>query len=297
MTTQQMDIFLRLSESLNFRKVAEELYTTQPTISRQLRLMEEEWGFPLFVRNNKEVRLTPEGVIMTEYVKKSLNLLAEGHQKVKMQKDGISGKIRIGIPESMDSGGTVMTAISDFSERYADVEINLKKCSFSELRERLSGDELDLVFTLEFDLKNYRGIVCDILDTAVSGFIAAKNYPVTKYHEITGKAFSGETFILPAETDSPGRKEDLYMIFDRLGISGEHIIYAPSTEAVMIKVRAGQGIACSDTSAAAVHDTESFRFYPFPEDLRNVSILYVWKKSNLNPVLALLSNFLIEYSL
>ena len=66
MTTQQMDIFLRLSESLNFRKVAEELYTTQPTISRQLRLMEEEWGFPLFVRNNREVRLTPEGVIMTE---------------------------------------------------------------------------------------------------------------------------------------------------------------------------------------------------------------------------------------
>ena len=58
MTTQQIEMFLSLANHLNFTKTAKEFFTTQPTVSRQISLLEEEMGFPLFVRNRKEVRLT-----------------------------------------------------------------------------------------------------------------------------------------------------------------------------------------------------------------------------------------------
>ena len=69
-----MDTFLTVARYLSFTRAAQELYTTQPTISRQIAALEEEWGCPLFVRSNKEVALTEEGALMLDACKRSEEL-------------------------------------------------------------------------------------------------------------------------------------------------------------------------------------------------------------------------------
>ena len=295
MTSQQLDIFLRLSQSLNFRKVAEELYTTQPTVSRQLRLLEEEWGMELFVRTNREVRLTPEGVIMLEHVKKALDILSAGQQKARTSGENPAGEINIGIPEFMDPGYFAARAIAFLGENYPEINISLKKCSFADLRNKLEDRSLDIVFTPDFDLRNYKDIVSNDFDRVQCGFVVGKGHPLAKYDEIDIEAFSEETYILPDESDSPGRRDDLLMILGRLGIHAKKIIYAPNTESVMIKVMANQGIAVSDTTSNLARD-DSFKYFPVPDPIGNFKISYVWKKDNLNPVLALFTNILVRRS-
>lgn len=74
MTLKQIEYFLALSDTLNFAKTAEQLYTTQPSISRQIRALEEELGIPLFYRHSRKVELTRAG----QYLKVELgHVMAE----------------------------------------------------------------------------------------------------------------------------------------------------------------------------------------------------------------------------
>ena len=65
MLTKQMDYILELSRTLNFNRVAENLFISQPTLSYQIKTLEEELGFRIFDRRGKTVQLTPAGAQFT----------------------------------------------------------------------------------------------------------------------------------------------------------------------------------------------------------------------------------------
>lgn len=64
MTSQQIQYFISAAKHLSFTKAADEFYTSQPTISRQIAALEEELGFELFYRDGKQLRLTSGGLVM-----------------------------------------------------------------------------------------------------------------------------------------------------------------------------------------------------------------------------------------
>ena len=66
MTSRQIQTFLTVAETLNFTEAAERLYSSQPSISRNISLLEEELGFKLFERGNNYVTLTQSGAIMAQ---------------------------------------------------------------------------------------------------------------------------------------------------------------------------------------------------------------------------------------
>ena len=66
MNHRQIQYFLSVAKYLSFSKAAEAHYTSQPSISRQIALLERELGFQLFIRNKHNVQLTPSGWILFE---------------------------------------------------------------------------------------------------------------------------------------------------------------------------------------------------------------------------------------
>lgn len=67
MTDRQLRCFLALYETLNFSAAAKRLFLTQPTLSYQIRTLEEELGTPLFVRTTCRVEPTPAGQLFAEF--------------------------------------------------------------------------------------------------------------------------------------------------------------------------------------------------------------------------------------
>ena len=75
MLTKQMDYILELSKTLNFNRAAENLFISQPTLSYQIKTLEEELGFRIFDRRGKTVQLTPAGAQFTSTLQNIRNEL------------------------------------------------------------------------------------------------------------------------------------------------------------------------------------------------------------------------------
>ena len=83
MTDMQVKFFMELTRTLSFSKTAETFYTTQPTVSRQIKLLEEEWGIRLFDRNKRQVQLTNAGKVMADFFGNHNAALCKALQKAR----------------------------------------------------------------------------------------------------------------------------------------------------------------------------------------------------------------------
>ncbi len=291
-TSQQIELFLSLAKHLNFTKTAKEYYTTQPTVSRQISLLEEAWGFPLFVRSKKEVRLTPEGAVMLTKCRAAMDAVSEGLQEVLSIRQDADLSIRIGCLEGMDLDVFVAPTAAYFSRRYPNVNIAIERRSFGELREKLEHEKLDLIFTLDFELKYMKHILYDRYYPVQAGFLLPGHHRLAAREQLRPEDLSGENFILPDGAESPGRTDELLTILKKMGIRCGKILYVPNQESMLLNVRTGKGIALLDNSLREVYDGDRYRFLEIPRELAPLYVVCVWKKENLNPAVALYTNTL-----
>jgi len=108
MELRQLNYFLAAAHTQNFRRAAELCFVTQPALSRQIPLLEKEFGIALFKREKQHVRLTPAGHALTEYAKQATELLQQGQQELVRWQQGQSGILHIGCnPLSCGRGFTI----------------------------------------------------------------------------------------------------------------------------------------------------------------------------------------------
>ena len=73
MTSRQLDYFSTIAECQNFSAAAKKLYVSQPAISQQIQVLEEEIGYPLIHRTRHHVELTEYGQIFEKIKRKSIH--------------------------------------------------------------------------------------------------------------------------------------------------------------------------------------------------------------------------------
>lgn len=293
MTTQQIELFLSLANHLNFTKTAKEFFTTQPTVSRQISLLEEEMGFPLFVRSKKEVRLTYQGAIMVQKCREALEAIQSGIREVMNLNLNGDMDLKIGSLEGMDLDIFVAPTAAYFNKRYPNVTISIERRSFGELRDRLDNGLLDLIFTLSFETRYLRDIVYDQYYPVQAGILMSAGHPLAGKQHLQPEDFCGETFILPDDSDSPGRTEELQNILAKAGIRCGRILYVPNQESILLNIRSGKGMALLDNSLREAYD-ERYCFFPLSREIAPLSVVCAWKRGNLNPAVALYTTMLKE---
>ena len=137
MTSQQIQYFLSAAKHLNFTKAAEEFFTSQPTVSRQVAMLEEELGFPLFHRHGKNLRLTPGGLIMLTEFTQQQTAVQNAIQRVAQINNGFEGSLKIGFLSSFDTDYYVYPPSLIFSSRFPNITLTMEGTSFAPLRQRL----------------------------------------------------------------------------------------------------------------------------------------------------------------
>ena len=76
MDLRALRYFVATAEELNITRAAEKLHMSQPPLSHQLRLLEEELGAPLFLRGHRRLQLTPEGELLLRRARQLLDAVA-----------------------------------------------------------------------------------------------------------------------------------------------------------------------------------------------------------------------------
>ena len=98
MTLRQLEMFVAIVETHGFSKAAEKLRVAQPSVSRQIRQLEEELGERLFVRlRNHKVQLTEAGEVSRKYAEKILRQEQILRMKISAMTKEPRGDIHIGI--------------------------------------------------------------------------------------------------------------------------------------------------------------------------------------------------------
>jgi len=100
MDYDQLASFLEVARLQSFSRAAEKIYRTQPAISAQVRLLEQECGERLFNRSGKRVQLTPAGEILQRYAQKIIDLHRDALQAIAELNQTARGKLQLGANEA-----------------------------------------------------------------------------------------------------------------------------------------------------------------------------------------------------
>jgi len=97
MNLQDLRYIVALSETMHFRRAAEACFVSQPTLSTQVKKLEEELGIPLFERTNKRVMPTPTGQAIVAQARVVLAEADRLRQMARQAKDPMAGPLRLGV--------------------------------------------------------------------------------------------------------------------------------------------------------------------------------------------------------
>lgn len=158
---QQIDYFLTVAEVLNFTDAAKLLYISQPALSKQIGVLEKELGFPLFIRNHRNVALTPEGSSLYRDWNDLSKQMEASIYNAKVISNQASGHLSIGCSDTFDYSDILPYTVRTFADSYPHIDLNVESHSFKTLREGLMADTFDIIFTPYFELDGPAGCELD----------------------------------------------------------------------------------------------------------------------------------------
>jgi LysR family transcriptional regulator, nitrogen assimilation regulatory protein len=159
---RKIEYFLAVIEHANISNAAEALRVSQPTLSRQIHALEEQFKTPLFVRHGRGVIATEAGRRLHEGVRGLEHRMRALRDDVTAAAEEPTGAVALGIPPSPR---TLLAAsiIKSFCDAYPKVALRIREHTSGEIRDLLARGELDLAILNEDE--SLHGLAFDALVT------------------------------------------------------------------------------------------------------------------------------------
>lgn len=251
-TLRQLVVFETVAKHLHFTRAAEELGTTQPSVSMQVKQLEDSLGVPLFEQLGKRIHLTEAGQEVYRYCRSISQHLTEAETVLERFRGGSGGKLRLAIGRTAKY--FVPQLLADFRRQHADVFIHLEVAG----RQRLLGQLADNVCDLAI-----MGAPPEDQDLVAEPFledplvpIAAPDHPLAQTRALPLSRLAAESFLM-REPDSETRKT-IDRFFAQQGVVMTAGMQINSNEAVKRSVQAGLGLAIVPLHSVAL-EVESGR--------------------------------------
>lgn len=289
-TLLQIEYFLAVAKYLSFTEAAKRLYTSQPSLSRQIAQMEIKLGVTLFYRTKRDVRLTSAGVVLFNDISGVMEQIEGSLLKCMELSLDDNSCLKIGFHVTMDTGLHLYELIQQFQEKHEQVEIVFEKHSFRNLRERLDNDELDIVFTLSFEVDRADGIIWNTVYKQNGCILMSKNHPLSNAESLSFEDLCNSTFVLLNRDESPNAFDGIIAKCKKSGFTPKKIIQMPNIESILLSVESGLGVTIIDQNIR-IYCRENFKLFELEDD--TVSVVMAWKKTNLNPAVSLMNNYIL----
>lgn len=136
--TRLMQYFLAVAKEQNITKAAKVLHITQPTLSRQMAMLEKEIGATLFIKGSRPLSLTNEGYLLRRRAEEVLDLLAKTEAEVSCGKEELEGTVTIGCGE-IAAVQYLAKIIEKFHEIHPLVVFDIYTANADQIRQRMDG--------------------------------------------------------------------------------------------------------------------------------------------------------------
>ncbi len=185
MEIRVLEYFLAVAREQNITSAAEFLHLTQPTLSRQLRDLEDEFGKQLFIRGKRRITLTEDGVYFRKKAEEIVTLAHRTEAEMKNVSQTIVGDIYIGAGET-EAVGNIVKVARDMQKEYSGVRFHITSGDTSDLTDRLDKGLFDFCLLLgEIDQSKYEYLPLTYTDTW--GVLMHRDSPLAEKEKINSR--------------------------------------------------------------------------------------------------------------
>jgi LysR family transcriptional regulator, cys regulon transcriptional activator len=224
---------------LNITAAAQKLHTSQPGVSKQIKLLEDELGFQIFVREGRNLtRITPAG---QQVIERALRILQEAQSirdlSTELRDEG-RGSLSIGTTHTQ-ARYVLPDVIRVFRDRYPQVRLNLHQGTSEQIAEMVAGDRIDCAIATGSEqlFQDLTLLPCYRWHRTV---IVPRSHPLAAGGRLTFKALAAYPLI--TYTFSFTGPSSLHEAFARAGMVPNVAITARDADVIETYVRLGLGV-------------------------------------------------------
>lgn len=150
--------FLAVAREENISRAAEALHTAQPSLSRQLKELEEELGKTLFIRGKRKITLTEEGMFLRKRAEEIIGLVDKTTSALTMDDSMVTGDVYIGAGET--EGMRVIARVAAMlRQSYPDIRLHIVSGDGADMTEKLDNGIIDFALLVgAADMGKYESI-------------------------------------------------------------------------------------------------------------------------------------------
>ena len=280
--------FLETAREGNMTRASERLFISQPTMSKQLKELENELGTKLFIRSNYSIRLTEAGMLLRERAEDILSLVDKTEAEFRSLEETNSGDIYVGAPES-EAMSLFAKVVRDLQKEYPRIRCNIYSGDLEAVCDRFDKGLLDFAMVMSYvDLSKYNYLKMPANDTW--GLLLRRDDPLAQKEAFHVQELKG----LPLICSKQWADHEFPQWFGPA--AGEANIVATYNLAYNGSVMVKSGIGCAivldhliDTSPAS-----GLVFRPLL-DVPQLEMYMIWRKyQTFTPIAELLMKMLLD---
>ncbi len=203
MELRTMRYFLAVAREENMTRAAELLHVTQPTLSKQLKSLEDELGKKLFVRHSFHIELTEEGVLLRKRAEDLVSMADKITTEFLSLDDVLGGEIYLGLAESYQIR-SLAAEIKTLKNTYPDLRYHITSGDTEQVTEKLDRGVIDFALLAEEpNTEKYHYLTFPKAD--VWGVVMPKDCPLAKKQSVSIDDLTG----LPLFCSEQGWSRDI----------------------------------------------------------------------------------------
>ncbi len=272
MDLQQLRYMTALSQELNFVRAAKKSHVTQPTLSQQIKKLEDELGARLFERSSKQVRLTAAGEKFLPAAVAVLSALEKGIQDLRDDSAEILGEIRVSAIPTL--GPYVLPEIITQLRRKAPkLKLQIYEETTSVLIDSLKSGKTDLgILALPVDGE---GIASKVTVREAFYLAVSKKHALAGRADVSAKDLRGEDLLILQEGHCFGAQA---LEFCKRQRTDERVVFQGSSlTSVLQLAAAGEGITLVPDLVRTSAVPAGLKFLPFKKPTPSRELGLVWR--------------------
>jgi len=281
MEFRQLECFIAVAEELHFGRAAERLCMTQPPLSRQIQLLEQDLGVTLFESNSRQVVLSAAGRRFLRDARHLLEFSAQAAATARRTSGGEAGHIRLGFT-AVASYRLMPSLIVQARKLLPGVEIQLRETVTTELSRLLLAHELDAI--LARSVPQQAGIESRLLEREPLVLALPADSPLCEHAIVPLRLLQGQPFVLYSPREGKYFYDRIVGAFGLADVQPQYVQRAGQTHTLLALVRAGLGVGLVPDSARELR-FEGVVFRPIGQRDLYADMYLAWHAQHDNPAL------------
>lgn len=238
MDLKSLNTFIQVADMGSFTKAGAKLGYSQPTVSFQIKQLEQELGVQLFERIGHTISLTSRGREILTYAQQICHISQEMVQQTK-EEYKIKGEIIVAMADSLCTP-LIKEKFSRFRKKYPEISLNVKTAGTDELFRLLDHNEADIVCTLDNHIYSTSYVISNEEKVGVH-FVCSSENSLAKLKSVSINDLLRQPFLLTEKGMSYRRLLD--EVFARSSIEIQPILEIGSADLICKLVENNMGIS------------------------------------------------------